>query len=263
MARVAVLLASMAAAVAGHGYVKNAIIGGKNYPGFVPASSSNGATIAWAAMNGDTANASIYDSPDVICQKAATPGTTHATLAAGDSVTLEWTPWSHKGPVVNYLANCQGDCERVDKTKLQFFKIAEAGVIDGLVNGGTWASDALVANQSSWTVAIPTNIAAGNYVLRHEIIALHSAGEPQNYMQVSREITSCSRGLFRADERLAVLQSSGHWWRHGQPNGCSGHGTLPALRSELAGQYLRPDNVVQSPGSSPDPGRSGGSFHEW
>ena len=201
MARAILVLATLAASVAGHGYVKNVVIGGKDYPGWNPSSGSGGG-IAWQAHNGDHANASVYDSPDVICQKMATPGTAHATLAAGDTVTLQWTAWAHKGPVVDYLAPCGGDCEGVDKTKLQFFKITGAGLVDGVTNGGTWASDELVANTSSWITTIPKNIAAGNYVLRHEIIALHSAGEPQNYPQVSERARPCAVAT-SADERRA------------------------------------------------------------
>lgn len=50
----------------------------------------------------------------------------------------------------------------------------------------TWASDTLIAANNSWTVTIPSSLAAGSYVLRHEIIALHSADQAngaQNYPQ--------------------------------------------------------------------------------
>ena len=43
-------------------------------------------------------------------------------------------------------------------------------------------------NGFSWDVKIPSSLASGSYVLRHEIIGLHSAGNPngaQNYPQVS------------------------------------------------------------------------------
>ena len=43
-------------------------------------------------------------------------------------------------------------------------------------------------NGFSWTVKIPSSLAPGSYVLRHEIIGLHSAGSSngaQNYPQVS------------------------------------------------------------------------------
>lgn len=43
-------------------------------------------------------------------------------------------------------------------------------------------------NGFSWNVKVPSSLASGSYVLRHEIIGLHSAGNPngaQNYPQVS------------------------------------------------------------------------------
>ncbi|CAI4214065.1 unnamed protein product [Parascedosporium putredinis] len=58
---------------------------------------------------------------------------------------------------------------------LSFAKIAEAGLVSGS-NPGTWASDELMANGNAWTVTIPSSVAPGHYVLRHEIIALHGAG---------------------------------------------------------------------------------------
>lgn len=97
---------------------------------------------------------------------------------------MTW-PDSHKGPVLDYLAPCNGNCESVDKTTLQFFKIDSLGYLNGS-DPGTWATDVLIADASTWLVQIPANIAPGNYVLRHEIIALHSAGNAdgaQNYPQ--------------------------------------------------------------------------------
>ena len=58
---------------------------------------------------------------------------------------------------------------------------------------GQWASDDLIKNNNTWAVKIPDNIAAGEYVLRHEIIALHSSGErdgAQNYPQCINIIVS-------------------------------------------------------------------------
>ena len=43
-------------------------------------------------------------------------------------------------------------------------------------NPGTWVTDELIANNFSSTVTIP-NVAPGNYVIRHEIIALHSGSQ--------------------------------------------------------------------------------------
>jgi cellulase len=69
---------------------------------------------------------------------------------------------------------------------LEFFKIDGVGLIDDTTVPGTWADDQLIANNNTWAVTIPSDIAPGHYVLRHEIIALHSAGETngaQNYPQ--------------------------------------------------------------------------------
>jgi hypothetical protein len=110
-------------------------------------------------------------------------------------MTLEWTAWpsSHHGPVIDYLASCNGACSTVDKTTLEFFKIDEAGLIDDTTSPGTWASDQLIANNNSWAVTIPSTIASGPYVLRHEIIALHGAESSdgaQNYPQcINIEVT--------------------------------------------------------------------------
>ena len=78
---------------------------------------------------------------------------------------------------IDYLANCNGPCEKVDKTTLEFFKIDGVGLVSDNPSPGTWASDELISNNQSWVVKIPETLAAGNYVLRHEIIALHSAEE--------------------------------------------------------------------------------------
>jgi hypothetical protein len=48
-------------------------------------------------------------------------------------------------------------------------------------------------NGFSWNVKVPSSLAPGSYVLRHEIIGLHSAGNPngaQNYPQV-RMMSNC------------------------------------------------------------------------
>lgn len=55
-----------------------------------------------------------------------------------------------------------------------------------MTDTSTWATDELIANNNTWTVTIPKTLAPGGYVLRHEIIALHSANQvdgAQNYPQ--------------------------------------------------------------------------------
>ncbi len=138
-----------------------------------------------------------YSNPDIICHKGATPPTNHGTVAAGGTVDLQWNTWpeSHHGPVITYLANCNGPCSSVGKASLKFVKIAESGLLDkaGGVAPGKWATDEMLANGLTVSVTIPATIAAGKYVLRHEIIALHGGYNPngaQNYPQcINLEIT--------------------------------------------------------------------------
>ena len=56
-------------------------------------------------------------------------------------------------------------------TGLQWFKIAQ----DGLESDGTWATDKMIANKGKVTFTVPSCVEDGQYLLRHEIIALHLA----------------------------------------------------------------------------------------
>jgi hypothetical protein len=191
------LLSALAAAasVSAHGRVTNIVINGVSYQNYdatsFPYMQNPPTVVGWTAGNTDNGFVApdAFASGDIICHKSATNAGGHAVVAAGDKIFIQWNTWpeSHHGPVIDYLANC-GDagCETVDKTTLKFFKIDEVGLVDGTSAPGVWGSDQLIANNNSWMVQIPSNIAPGNYVLRHEIIALHSANQAngaQNYPQ--------------------------------------------------------------------------------
>ncbi|QSZ34557.1 hypothetical protein DSL72_006151 [Monilinia vaccinii-corymbosi] len=191
--RLAVL--TFVSAARAHGTVSGIVADGIYYNGYNPSyqyTSPAPVTVGWLIPqdldNGFIAP-SAYTSSDIICHEAATPAQIEAPVAAGGKVELQWTAWplSHKGPVIDYLANCNGPCETVDKTTLQWFKIDQVGLVSPTSQtSGYWGTDVLIANNNSWTVEIPSRIATGNYVLRHEIIALHVAGSAngaQNYPQ--------------------------------------------------------------------------------
>lgn len=118
----------------------------------------------------------------------ALPGKLSVTVAAGDSIGLEWNSWplGHHGNVLNYLANCDGDCTKADKTKLKFNKITEEGLIHpnpsnpigkniDNISTGYWGGDKLNDNGNRTDFKVPVWLKAGNYVLRHELHALQSA----------------------------------------------------------------------------------------
>lgn len=134
---------------------------------------------------------SSYEKPDIICHINATPANHSVTVKAGHQIKIQWTNWpkGHHGPVIDYLARCNGPCAKAEKTLLKFNKIDEKGMIaDTPAPGqpGTYATDELIAAGSSWIVTIPEDIAPGEVVLRHEIISLHVGYEPdgaQHYPQ--------------------------------------------------------------------------------
>lgn len=194
--KIAALVAVLAtlSKVSAHGMVSGIVAGGQYYPGYTIGfayTPNPPPVVGWSIPEDkDTGyvNPGNFSNPDIICHKGATPAQKYVTVAAGETVELQWTKWpeSHHGPVIDYLANCNGECTTVEKTKLQFNKIDEMGLVDYTAMPGNWASDKLIAANNSWTVTVPKSVAPGNYVLRHEIIALHSSQNQdgaQNYPQ--------------------------------------------------------------------------------
>ncbi|KAF2459287.1 putative endoglucanase [Lineolata rhizophorae] len=189
------------ASVAAHGHVQTiAVQGGETYQGWDPAmqyENPRPEIPAWSADNLDNGFVSpdMYSGPEIVCHKKSEPGQTYVQVQPGDVVSLTWNTWpeSHKGPILDYIAPCGDDCTSVDKTSLMWQKMDE-GALESGYDPGTWVTDDLIANDFTWDVTIPADLAAGKYVIRHEIIALHAAGQPngaQNYPQCFNiEVTS-------------------------------------------------------------------------
>lgn len=187
------LLLVAAPLVSAHGRITKVTTStGAVYPGWDPEFPKPGLA-AWSASNlGNIfVPPSNFTTSNITCHFNSAPGPASISVIAGDTIKLQWNEWptSHKGPVLDYLASCNGDCKNADKTKLQWVKIAQLGWLNtsGIEElGGTWANDVLIGNGFSWNVKIPTTLREGDYVLRHEIIALHVAEDldgAQSYPQ--------------------------------------------------------------------------------
>ncbi|EPE26434.1 hypothetical protein GLAREA_02347 [Glarea lozoyensis ATCC 20868] len=90
---------------------------------------------------------------------------------------------SHKGPIIYYLAKVS-NAATTGTTGLQWFKIGQEGL-----NNGKWGVDTMIANKGWHYVDVPSCIAPGDYLLRIELIALHSAGSnagAQFYMECAQ-----------------------------------------------------------------------------
>lgn len=88
---------------------------------------------------------------------------------ADRTLSLQW--FHNVGPLMTYMASCgTAGCTSFNSSGARWFKIAQAG----LQSDGTWAQAALLTGAAA-TVTLPSNIAPGEYLIRHEIIALHTA----------------------------------------------------------------------------------------
>lgn len=88
---------------------------------------------------------------------------------------------SHKGPMSVYLAKVD-NAGTASTTGLKWFKVAEEGLNTAT---GQWGVDTMIAGNGWWYFTMPACVAPGNYIMRGELLALHSAytqGQAQFYM---------------------------------------------------------------------------------
>ncbi|KAI3397523.1 hypothetical protein diail_10615 [Diaporthe ilicicola] len=177
-ARTTLALIASATLVAGHGYVTNATIGGQDYEFYQPYTDPYKSPAPDRVSRKITGNGPVEDVtlPDMQCGTDTAPAALVAEAAAGSDVELFWTLWpeSHVGPTLTYMAKCDNDdCTTYEPgTDAVWFKIQENGR-EG--TSDTWGTTAVMTAGGSVTYTIPECIEPGNYLVRHEIIALHSA----------------------------------------------------------------------------------------
>ncbi|USP75114.1 glycoside hydrolase family 61 protein [Curvularia clavata] len=176
---------AFATAVAAHGYVNNATIGGKDYTFYQPYQDpyvSGGVKRISRPIQG---NGPVQDVTltDIQCGgyteggvKGSSPAALHAEVAAGTEVKLYWTLWpdSHVGPSITYMARCPDTgCDKyMPESNAVWFKVQEDGRQG---TSSAWGSDPIKKAGGFLTYTIPKCIAAGYYLVRHEVVALHAA----------------------------------------------------------------------------------------
>lgn len=79
---------------------------------------------------------------------------------------------AHHGPVLIYLSRIPSAATADGSTP--WFKIFHSGLIDPKTD--TWGNDILNNNCGKQSVKLPESLESGDYLLRAETIALHSAG---------------------------------------------------------------------------------------
>ncbi|TIB36825.1 hypothetical protein E3P86_02364 [Wallemia ichthyophaga] len=195
-----VALASLAAYASAHGIVSQVMVGGQWYNGANYGSTNDNSPVRGFPYDGGYVPYYNVNTDDIVCGAnghGSVPVT--ATVNAGDDVKLRWHGdrgptgdyWGHyEGSVMDYLMRCDGDCSNFQTSygNARVYKIWEAGLDTSQPRpdqgfwpsrpqgDGLWAMDDMSRNWGSWhTVTIPATTAPGQYMLRHELLALQAA----------------------------------------------------------------------------------------
>lgn len=178
-ALVSLALAGALPSVFAHGFVDKIIVkGGKTYTGPEPGSGPGNSIIR---LIDNTEPNHINDGKNLACGKGAATRGAKLTGNAnpGDTLSFNWnagdgTPWPHdSGPLITYMAKCDGDCSSFDATQGKYFKIDEVGKTK--VPGNDWYQNTILHAGKMYDVKLPDDLPSGDYIIRHEIIALHLA----------------------------------------------------------------------------------------
>ena len=133
---------------------------------------------------------------NIRCNNAGVLGTgLLGSVAAGATIKTHWKQWTHRpAAIMIYMAKCpSAGCDSWDGAAKTWFKIAHEGLISGTQNNGTWAGDQ-ITDTLEWVVTVPASLAPGQYLIRHELLALHQANNPQCayilYTRLSKRISA-------------------------------------------------------------------------
>jgi len=184
-------VALLAAEVSAHGAVTSYVIAGKKYEGYQAYSPSNSKNVIqrqWGSYD------PITNAGDAKMRcNGGTSASLSATAAPGDKVQAYWSQWTHsQGPIMVWMYKCAGAFSSCDGSGAGWFKIDEAGftpksgIFLDTERPSGWEIANIVGGNKYRESTIPAGLAAGNYLIRHELIALHQANAPQFYPECAQ-----------------------------------------------------------------------------
>ncbi|KAH7305476.1 glycoside hydrolase [Stachybotrys elegans] len=242
--------------VAGHGYLKNIQVNGQLYPAWQVGSDDyiTPAPVRYARRILDNGPVIDFTTKNLTCNQGGNiPSQGTISVKAGDKVTMIWDQWNsaHSGPVLDYIARCTNDdCSSFKgDTGNVWVKIGQLSYNPSA--NPKWASDFLRERGAKWDVVIPQNLAPGSYLLRHEILGLHVAGQRMGaqFYPSCTQIKVTSGGTTQLPSGISLP---------GAYNPDDKQGILVELWRIEQGQigYTAPGGAVWS-GAAPNPNRSG------
>ncbi|KAG6816724.1 hypothetical protein H0H87_003584 [Tephrocybe sp. NHM501043] len=164
---------ALATSAFAHGFVSKITIDGTAYNGNTPNGQENDSIIRLIDTTSPTKGAT---NPAVNCGPGAGKAALVGDAQPGSKLQFTWDSgnggnWPHDtGPMITYMASCgTSSCADFDSTQAKWFKIDQQGI---KADKSAWVQ-ADVKNGAPASVTIPSTLAPGNYMIRHEIIALH------------------------------------------------------------------------------------------
>ncbi|KAH9880778.1 hypothetical protein IAQ61_001072 [Plenodomus lingam] len=177
--------------VSAHGGALNYTVGDTWYPGYDPYGDQTMQDSApWMVQRKWITNDPIFETSNtsLSCNTPGTPARSYIPITAGTNITAAYAYWVHTvGPMIVWLAYCDNpanDCHTFDSASASWFKIGQRGLLAGTVEKGTWFQKAFSrwdGSPSLWSETVPSSLRRGRYLVRHEIVSLHSANRPQFY----------------------------------------------------------------------------------
>ncbi|KAG8806619.1 hypothetical protein FRC17_004898, partial [Serendipita sp. 399] len=148
--------------------------------------------------------------PDISCGRNAQKAQLVADAAPGSTVQFIWRngeggTWVHNtGAIIDYMAPCgENGCASFDSANAQWFKISELGKKP---NGEWFMRDLTTGPEASVSITLPENLPAGEYLLRHELIAMQLGMSPGG----AEFYPSCTQIRLSAPTRTGATLPSGN-----------------------------------------------------
>ncbi|KAJ3826202.1 glycoside hydrolase family 61 protein [Lentinula raphanica] len=194
--------------VSAHGYLAQLIINGKAYPGNVPGATPTSSVIRQVS---DISPVKGATNPDLNCGLSAQFAADVADANPGDAFQFDWRGgddqnWPHNtGPMLTYMTSCgSSSCTTYNSSTSKWFKIQQVARIS---SGGPWAQEAVMEGFPA-NVTLPSKLAPGNYLIRHEILGLQGAvsvGGAEFYPACSQLKVGGSQTGGPTDDELVLL----------------------------------------------------------
>ncbi|KAJ2917496.1 hypothetical protein MD484_g2919, partial [Candolleomyces efflorescens] len=211
-----VAVAQLAQIVSGHGYVSQVVLGSVAWPGYHPyvdpyldpvpeklirklpaISPIEDLTLIDIQCNGDS-SANYFTEPAPLV----------GTVAAGDNVEITWTTYasdSHRGPLITYMARAPPDVDIrswMPGNEAVWFKVHH----EGKYADGKWAAtEAIEKKNGTYTFKIPPNLLSGQYLIRHEWVALHLGRGYWGWYSISNVVCLIPWSVYTRYTRLEGL----------------------------------------------------------